>query len=146
MAQKLLRVALCAALGVAVAVLSAGTSAEANQKAEDKKVIIKEIMKAGHKGADANLAKLVLAVKDAKWEDAQKSAKSLADNGAMLPMGMPKRGEPASWEEKSKKYAENTKALLEAVEKKDAATSKSAIETLQASCKACHDNHKGKGK
>lgn len=145
MTRKLVQVGLCAALGVAAVALSFGPSAAANQKAE-KKLSIKEIMKAGHKGDDANMAKVTLAVKDGKWEDAQKYAKELADNGALLPKGMPKRGEAASWEEKSKKYAENTKALFEAATKKDATTTKAALETLGASCKACHDNHKGKGK
>jgi len=144
MAQMWTRVALFAALGTAAVALALGHPASAGQKAEKKS--IKEIMQAGHKGADAQKARVTEAVKAAKWDDAQKAAKELADNGALLPKATPKRGDAASWEEKSKKYAENTKALYEATVKKDAAATKASLDTLNGSCMACHNNHKGKGK
>src|SRR5262249_49708314 len=98
MARLWPRGALLAALGTAAVALSFGHPVTAAQKKEEKKMTIKEIMAAAHKGADAQKALVTTAVKDGKWEDAQKSAKELADNGALLPKGMPKRGEASSWE------------------------------------------------
>jgi hypothetical protein len=144
MAQMWTRVALLAALGTAAVALSLGHPVAAGQKEEKKS--IKEIMQAAHKGADAQKTLVTAAIKDGKWEDAQKSAKELADNGALLPKATPKRGDAASWEERSKKYAETTKALYDATVKKDATTSKASLDTLNGSCMGCHNNHKGKGK
>lgn len=145
MVTKLTRVTLAAAFGLTILALAGGVSATAQDKKDDKKVPpVKEIMKAGHKGDDAHMAKVVLAVKDGKWEDAQSHAKDLADNGTLLGKNTPKKGDPKSWEKLTTKYADNTKALYEATQKKDADASKAALENLGASCKECHSVHRGK--
>jgi cytochrome c556 len=141
MAQKWMRVALLGAFGAVVLALSVGAGASAQDK---KAPPVKEIMKAGHKGDDAHMAKVVLAVKDGRWEDAQKHAKQLADNGTVIGKNMVKKGDPKSWEALTTKYAANTKALYTATEKKDAKDAKTALENLGASCKECHTAHRGK--
>ncbi|MFM8271514.1 MAG: cytochrome c [Gemmata sp.] len=112
-------------------------------KAQDKKTS-KQIMAAGHKGADALFGKVQAAVKAGKLEDAAAPAKELAANGALLSKATPPKGDAKSWEDLAGKYAANTKALSEAVEKKDADATKKAAGAIQGSCKACHDGHRGK--
>lgn len=140
MVRKLTQASLFAALGVAIVALSVGPVISADEKTPTAK----EIMKAGHKGDDALQAKIVLAVKGGKWDDAQMYAKKLAENGAALPKNTARKGDPKSWETLATKYAANTKALYEATEKKDAKTARTALETIGASCKACHTAHRGK--
>ncbi|MDB5307647.1 MAG: hypothetical protein JWO38_1849 [Gemmataceae bacterium] len=144
MVRKLTRFSLVAALGAAVATQSVGPGLSADDKKSDEVPAIKEIMSTGHKGDDALYAKITKSYKDGKWEDAQKAAKTLADNGAALGKNTPKRGEVKSWEALAKKYADNTKAVADATEKKDANATKTALGAIGASCKACHTAHKGK--
>jgi len=142
MAQKWIRMALLAAFAVVVVAASVVPSVVA----QDKKASIKEIMTAGHKGDDALFNKVKGAVKAGKWEDAQTAAKTLAENGAKLVKTTAKRGDKDSWDALAKKYAENTKALADATDKKDADATKTAIGSIGGSCKECHDAHRGKGK
>ena len=144
MAQKWIRVALLAAFAAVVVAASVVPSVIAQDK--DKKMSIKEIMGAAHKGDDNLINKIKSAVKAGKWEDAQTAAKTLAENGTKLGKNTPKRGDKDSWEMLTKKYAENTKAVADATEKKDADATKTAIGTVVGSCKECHDAHRGKGK
>lgn len=142
MAQKLVRVTF-AVLFAAAAFVVVGTGGVST--AQDKKApTIKEIMKAGHAGADAFLGQVVAGVKGGKWEDAAKAAKALDDNAALLEKATPRKGDAASWATLGKKYHGNTSALLAAVAKKDAAAAKETVGTLQSSCKECHSVHKGK--
>src|SRR3954471_8696132 len=78
MSGKWMRAALFAALGVGLAVWSAGTGATAAQKGDkDKTPTISDIMVKGHKGTDAYLAKIGSAAKAGKWDDAKDAAKGL---------------------------------------------------------------------
>jgi hypothetical protein len=136
----LTRVSLAAAL-TAVAALSVGSA----NSADEKTPTIKEIMRAGHKGDQALTAKIGQAAKAAKWGDAQALAKKLSENGAALAKNTPKKGDAKSWESLAAKYAENTKAVYEATEKKDAKATKAALDTIApATCKECHSAHRGK--
>lgn len=135
MLRKFKTVTLCGAL--AALMLMFAQSADS----QDKKTT-KEIMKAGHKGADAHFEKIKDAVKAKKWEDAEKPAKDLAANGALFPKATPPKGDAKSWETLSTKYADNTKALSEAVEKKDEDAAKKAIGAIGSSCMACHKEHR----
>jgi cytochrome c556 len=141
MAQKLVRVTFAVLFAAGALVVVGGGATTAQDK---KAPTIKEIMKAGHAGADAFLGKTGAAVKGGKWEDAAKAAKALDDNAALLEKATPKKGEAASWAELTKKYHGNTTALVEAVGKKDADAAKTSIGALQSSCKECHTAHKGK--
>ena len=142
MVRKLLKVTLAGVLGVLTLVLSQSDSAKAQDK--EKKLTTKQIMGMGHKGADALFGKVQAAVKAKKWDDASAPAKELAENGSLFPKATPPKGEAKSWEDLAGKYAENTKALSDGVEKKDAEAVTKASKAIQGSCKGCHDNHKGK--
>ncbi len=139
MLRKFTMLTLCGALGV----LSLMFAQSASIQAEEKKTT-KEIMTAGHKGADALFAKVQAALKAKKLEDAEAPAKELAANGALFPKATPPKGEAKSWEDLSGKYAANTKALSEAVAKKDEDAAKKAAGAIGTSCMACHTAHRGK--
>lgn len=140
MVRMLSRVSLAVALGAAVVALSGSPASSADEK---KAPPIKQIMKGAHGGEDAYVAKVVAASKGGNWEDAQKSAKALSEEGTALGKNTPKKGEAKSWDALAKKYAENTKAVYDATEKKDKAATGAALDTLRASCKECHTAHKG---
>jgi hypothetical protein len=144
MAQKLLRVALFAALGVGAAVLSADPVVSGQDKKSEKTPDIKTIMNEGHKGTESFLVQIGTEAKGAKWEDALMHAKALNVFGEALGKNNPPKGEKASWEKLAKKYNENTKAVLGAVEKKDATATSTAVKTIRDSCAECHKSHKGK--
>ena len=143
MLRKLQKVATAGVLGLLAIAFANGGAIEAQEKKE-KKLTAKQIMAAGHKGADALFAKVKTAIEGKKWTDAAAPAKGLADNGALFPKAAPAKGDAKSWEDLAGKYAENTKALADAVEKKDEAAAKKAMGAIGGSCKACHDNHRGK--
>jgi cytochrome c556 len=129
-------------LGV-VGVLSLMFAQNMQTQAEDKKTT-KEIMMAGHKGADSLFAKVQKALKAKKLADAEEPAKQLAENGALFPKATPPKGDAKSWETMATKYAANTKALYTAIEKKDEAAAKKAAGAIGGSCMACHKAHRGK--
>jgi cytochrome c556 len=143
MSGKWVRAAVFAALGVGVAVLSVDAGATAAQKGDkDKTPTISEIMTKGHKGTDAYLAKIGSAAKGGKWDDAKEAAKGLNYFGETLVKLTPTKGDKASWEKMAKKYGENTKAVYDAVEKKDAAATQAGLKAIQGSCGGCHKAHK----
>lgn len=82
------------------------------------------------------------AVKAEKWDDAAKLAKEWGELGATLGRAKAAKGEPKSWEALSKKFAENTKAVADAAEKKDAKAVSAALGALGLSCGNCHKLHK----
>lgn len=144
MLRKFIRAGLFAALGVIAMTLAYGTAATAGQdkKKEDKIPTVSEIMTQGHKGTDSFLGKLKGEVKDAKWDDALTHAKALNLFGEALGKNKPPKGDEKSWKELTGKYAENTKAVLTAVEKKDAKAATTALGAIGGSCGACHKAHR----
>ncbi|MBN9524077.1 cytochrome c, partial [bacterium] len=94
--------------------------------------------------ANPLLKQVIFASKEGKWDAATAAAKSLDSNAALLEKATPKKGDASSWEKLGPKYHKNTSALLTAVEKKDADGVKTAVGTIQGSCKECHSVHKGK--
>ncbi len=145
MVRKLIRVAFSAALGVLAMTLAYGTAATAGQEQKDKEdkiPTISEIMSQGHKGTDSFLAKIKGEVKGEKWEDATTHAKALAVFGEALGKNKPSKGDEKSWKNLTEKYATNTKAVLTAVEKKDAKAANTALGAIGMSCGGCHKAHK----
>lgn len=140
MLRKLTKVVVAGALGLAAVVLAQGQAV----RADEKKLTTKEIMGTGHKGAESLFEKIKGAVKEKKWDAAAAPAKDLAANGSAFPKATPPKGDAKSWETLATKYAENTKALADAVEKKDEDAAKKAIGAIGGSCKTCHDSHRGK--
>lgn len=127
-----------AAAGVFVVLGTAPTTAQ------EKGLTIKDIMKAGHGGADPLLKQVIFSAKDGKWDAAVAAAKSLDSNAALLHKATPGKGGADSWDKQAGGYHKNTSALLAAAEKKDADGVKTAAGAIQGSCKACHSVHKGK--
>jgi cytochrome c556 len=146
MAQMWIRAALLAAFAAVILAVSVVPGVTAQDKKAEKVPSIKQIMTAAHKGDDTLITKVKAAVQEGKWEDAQKAAKKLSEIGAALGKNKPKRGEASSWETLTKAYAESTKAVADATEKKDADATTKALDTISESCKTCHQAHKGKGK
>lgn len=140
MAQTWIRTCSFVAFGLAVLSLPVGTAISADTKTPT----VKEIMSAGHKGDKALMAKVAAAVKGGKWDDAQKAAAKMAENGAALGKNTVKKGDAKSWETLAQKYADSTKALADATDKKDAAAVKSSMQAIGTSCKECHTAHRGK--
>ncbi len=141
MFRKLMKVSMAGLLGL-MTVLLAYAAATADDKKEEKVPTIKEIMTKGHKGTDAYIAKIKTAAKDAKWEDAQKYAKTLTFFGENLGKNKPPKGETDSWEKLTKKYGENTKAVVKAVEDNDAKAVNKALGEITGSCMECHKAHR----
>ena len=143
MVRKFIRAGMFAGLGVITMMLAYGGASAAGQKDKDEKIpTISEIMLQGHKGSDAFLAKLKGEVKDAKWEDALPHAKALNLFGEALGKNKPPKGDEKSWKDLTTKYAENTKAVLAAVEKKDAKGAGKALGAIGGSCMGCHKAHR----
>jgi len=138
-----LRFALMAAFSAAVVGLAVDGSNAADDKKKDEKLpTIKEIMKKGHGGTDAYLAKIAAEAKGGKWEDAQADAKGLAYFGESLGKLEPPKGDAKSWEALTKKYAEATAAVKKGADDKDAKAVDAALGLIKKSCGACHGKHK----
>jgi len=143
--SRWLRYSLLAALGAAAIAISAAAPASADDKDKNEKLpTIKEIMKKGHNGTDAYLAKIAAEAKAGKWDDAQADAKGLAYFGESLGKLTPPKGDKKSWEGLTKKYATATEAVKKGADDKDAKAIDTAIGTIKKSCGACHKAHKGK--
>jgi cytochrome c556 len=102
---------------------------------------VSEVMKKvnGKKGA---VGKASTAVKDGKWDDAATAAKDIKKGGEDLSKNTAPKGEKESWTKLTKSYAESTKAMSDAVEKKDKEAYDKAAKAVGGSCKTCHDAHK----
>jgi hypothetical protein len=102
----------------------------ADDKEEEKKASIKEVMKVAMKGG--------LTAKVAKGEATEEERKKLAGLFAALHDAKPPKGEAGSWDEK-------TTALVKAAEEV-LAGKEGAGDKLKAAanCAACHKAHKGK--
>jgi hypothetical protein len=137
MVRKLIRATLFAALGLVAVMVSYGVA----NTAEDKVPDVSTIMSKSFKGKDSYKSSISAAVKGDKWEDAQKLAKEWDELGMSIGKNKPPKGEDKSWEEHTKKFAENTKAIHEGADNKDAKAVNKAIGSFN--CGGCHKAHKG---
>ena len=137
------RVVACVAVGGLALALSVGSSS-ADDK--DKTPTIKEIMKKGHQGTKSLLKGIAAQAKAGEWEEAQNGAKTLKTFGEALGKNKPEKGGEESWKKLTDKYKENTAAVAEAAEKKDAKAVTDALEkvsgTKGANCMECHKAHR----
>jgi cytochrome c556 len=140
MASWIRRLAMSVALGGLVVAFSFNATA-ADEKKKDKVTDVSTIMKKvnGKKGLTAKVSD---AAKGGMWEDAQKAGKELKEMSAALGKNDPHKGDKASWEKLTKKYAEDGAAISEAADKKDADAVAKAAKTFGGACKTCHDAHK----
>jgi len=136
MVRKTLRIAALAVITAGIVVIASSASKAAAAAG------IEEIMKKSFNKKVGVFPKIGPAVKEGKWEDAQKYAKTLAEGGAALPATTCPQGDAKSWEKLTKKFAVETKAVADATAQKDATAVEAALKALNASCKACHDAHR----
>lgn len=112
------------------------------QKEKELPVSVKEIMIANHTKTGP-LNRVGQAVKGGRWEEAKPLAQMLVRAGQDLAkVPPPAKGSQESWTKYVKLYQEDTQAILDAVEKKNSADFKEALDTLNASCRSCHSAHK----
>jgi hypothetical protein len=136
MVRKALRAGVFAALGMIVLVGSYGIATSADDKVpEVSTIMMKSFGKEGFK------SQIQAAVKGEKWEDANKLAKEWNELGGSIGKNKAPKGEAKSWEELCKKFADNTKAIVEGTDKKDAKAVTKAIGSFN--CNNCHKAHKG---
>ena len=120
---------------VAVAGIASGLSAQ------DKGPSIKQVMKAMN-GPKGFVAKTVAAGKSGDWDMAAKYGAKAAECSAALGKNTPKKGDAASWEMLSKKYAEVGADIESAAKAKDLDKLQAAAKTFGSACKTCHSAHK----
>jgi hypothetical protein len=137
MVRKMLRAGVLAALGLIAMMATYGAA----NTAEDKVPDISAIMTKSFKGKDSLSMSVGADAKGEMWEDAQKLAKEWSNLGAALGKNKPPKGESKSWDELTKKFADNTKAIYDAADKKDAKAINKALKSFD--CKTCHSAHKG---
>ena len=107
---------------------------------------IKQIMAKLHKGAKAPMGQLKGALKaeTPNWPEVQALSKEFVVLGAGLAKQTPPRGEKAAYEKLATAYFETSKELDDAAKAEDKAKANAAFGKLGASCKSCHQAHKGK--
>jgi hypothetical protein len=110
--------------------------------ADPKVPTVKDIMLATHTKVGP-LNKVPQAVKNGQWDEAAKLVQDLTKAGDDLGKATPpKKGTPDSWTKFVKAYQTDTKAVAEAVGKKNRGEFKDAFDTLNSSCRDCHAKHK----
>ena len=107
---------------------------------------IKAVMTKLHKGtkAQSGVLKNQLKAETPDWESIQKTTKDFVILGASLEKNDPPKGDKASWKKFADKYFATAKELDDAATAKDKDKVEAAMKTMGASCKSCHDAHKGK--
>jgi cytochrome c556 len=124
-----------------ILLLSAAFAAGDDQKTPS----IKEVMAKLHKGAKSPLATVKGQLKSSSpdWDAIQKASKDFAVLGASLAKNDPPRGDGAAWKKLADRYFADAKALDDAAQDKDKSSADAAFRKLSASCKNCHQAHKG---
>ena len=140
------RLAFAAALLAVFCTSFLGNSVNA-QKEKDKEKgkahTIKEIMKLAHTDKAALIKTIAADLKgDVKWDEVGKKTKELVGLSDELSTSKPPKGSEESWKKVSGDYNDGAKKLNEAAEKKELEAAKTALGTLQTSCRGCHTQHK----
>lgn len=134
MMRKMIQAGVFALMGVVGMMATYGVATSANAAdAEISEVMKKSFGKGGYKTS------ISAAVKEAKWEDAAKSAKEWNELAAALGKNKPPKGDVKAWDVECKKFGKSTMAILAATEKKDAKGVKTA---MTFNCMGCHKAHK----
>ncbi len=136
MIRKLLNAGVFAGLGVVAMLATYGTANSANLLADPE---VSEIMKKSF-GKGGLKTSVAAAVKGEQWDDAAKLAKEWVELGAALGKNKAPKGDAKSWEKQCGGFANATKAILAATEKKDAKAATKAIGSFN--CGGCHKAHK----
>ncbi|WP_435015334.1 cytochrome c [Tundrisphaera sp. TA3] len=115
---------------------------------KDKPKTIKDVMGKLHKGtkAQSGVLKGQLKADPIDWEAVQKTTKDFVILGADLAKNDPPKGDKESWKNFADKYFATAKELDDAATAKDKSKVEAAQKSMGASCKSCHDAHKGESK
>jgi cytochrome c556 len=129
-----------------VAVMVASALATGQAGAEDEATSIKAVMNKLHKGPNSPLGVLKAELKDESpdWPKIQDQAKDFVMLGAFLSKNDPPKGNAQAFKKLAMNYYQGAKNLDDAAQKKDAQATKAAFSKIAASCKDCHQAHKGK--
>jgi hypothetical protein len=144
MAAMVRRVVACVAVGGLALALSVQTTVAQDKKKEkdgDKTPSISEIMKKGH-GAKGLLKGIDSHVKSGMWDEAQTDAKLLKAFGEGLGKNKPPKGDDESWKKLTGEYKDNTKAVYDGADKKEAKDVTAGLKKIRGQCKTCHDANK----
>lgn len=101
----------------------------------------KQVMKAMN-GPKGFVGATAAAAKAGDWDKAAELGAKAAKCAAALGHNKPKKGDAASWEALTKKYAEVGAEVEAAAKAKDANALQAAVKTFGGACKACHSVHK----
>jgi cytochrome c556 len=99
-----------------------------------------------HKGGNAQFKKLETATKTkpTDWTSLKKSTAEFAVLAGALGKNQPPKGDKASWTKQTDTYFESAKEMEKAAEAEDLATLEATEKKIGASCKACHNVHRGR--
>jgi hypothetical protein len=123
--------------------LLAGAALTRAADKDDDTPTVKQIMTKVNKGPKSLHQQIEKALKgDPNWDDMAKQTKEYAKLCACMARNAPPQGEKDSWAKLTKQYGEDSKALDEAVAKKDKTAVAKAHKKLNESCTACHNAHK----
>jgi cytochrome c556 len=105
---------------------------------------VKEIMGKINKGSNAMviMLKRELQKDNPNWTEIQSQTKEYAALAAELKDAKPPKGDAASWAKLSQEFADTSKAMNDAAQKKDKANALAANNKLTNSCVACHKGHR----
>ncbi|MCZ2340432.1 MAG: hypothetical protein LC104_01390 [Bacteroidales bacterium] len=101
----------------------------------------KQVMKAMN-GPKGFVGATVAAAKGGDWDKAAQLGAKAAQCAAALGKNAPKKGDAASWEIQTKKYAEVGAEIEAAAKAKDLTALQAAAKTFGGACKGCHSVHK----
>jgi len=144
MASTVRRLAVAFLLG-GFALLGASSNAadeKKDKKGKDKAVLDLHAIMNNNTPKNSITKKINEAVKGEKWDEAKTLATKFKELGDAITKTTPEKGDKDSWTKLAKKYQDQTTAVYESVEKKDAKATTVATTAFTKSCKACHDLHK----
>lgn len=101
----------------------------------------KQVMKAMN-GPKGFVGATVAAGRAGDWDKAAELGAKAAKCAAALGKNAPKKGDAASWEALTKKYAEVGAEVEAAAKAKDLKALQAAAKTFGGACKGCHSVHK----
>jgi len=129
-------------LAVALVPVTAATVGAFDDKPVETSAIMKALFKKGA-GSKSSVLKTQTEAAPTDWAAIQKTSQEIADLGASLGKGEPKKGDKESWKMLTGKFAKDTAALDESADAKDLDKLKAAQKSLGATCKSCHNAHRG---
>jgi cytochrome c556 len=130
-------------LAVALISVAAATVGAFEDKPADTEAIMKALFKKGA-GSKSAILKAQSEAASPDWSAIQKTTKEFAELGSALGKGEPEKGDKASWGKLTGKFAKDTAALDESAQARNLASLQAAQKTIGASCKSCHNTHRGK--